>query len=129
MELLGESLAKKHKTNACLKSEVFSIGIQMIKAIKTLHENSYLHRDLKPDNIVSGLKKKKDTYYLIDFGLSRAFIDEKTKYHYPQRPDQNFKGNLVFCSNNILSGIQASRRDDMISLVLILIFLIKQGLP
>ena len=128
MGLLGESLTTKLNTKPFQISEVLDIGIQIFSALKTLHENCFIHRDLKPDNIVAGLKKTKK-YYLIDFGLSRAYIDERTKFHYPQRPDQSFKGNLVFCSNNVLSGIQASRRDDIISTSLILIFLIKRGLP
>ena len=40
-----------------------------------------------------------------------------------------FIGNLVFCSNNVISINQASTRDDLISLALVLIYLIEGTLP
>ena len=128
MQLLGKSLTDQIKRHTFSVFEICDIGVQLTNALQNLHESSYLHRDIKTDNIVSG-KKTDNSYYFIDFGLSKPYIDKNTKHHYPERQDAAFKGNLVFCSNNILCGIQASRRDDIISLQLVLIFLIKRRLP
>lgn len=128
MELLGDSLTAKLKKDVISTSEACEIGIQTIQAIETLHKEAFLHQDLKPCNILMGPKGEK-LYHLVDFGLSRSFIDRQTKHHIPQRTESTFKGNFVFCSNNLLNGIQASRRDDIISLLLILFFIIKKGLP
>ncbi len=38
-----------------------------------LHSKGYLHRDLKPDNIMIGTGKKASTVYLIDFGLVKRY--------------------------------------------------------
>lgn len=129
ISLLGNSLSKICIKNAFSLSEVSEIGTQMVKALEVLHSASYLHRDMKTENILKTNKKGGHQYYLIDFGLSYLYEDKITKHHYPQRINHGFKGNLIFCSLNILSGIQASRRDDLISLHLILIYLIKGTLP
>lgn len=38
-----------------------------------MHSLGYIHRDLKPANIMMGHGKKKNTVYLIDFGLTKKF--------------------------------------------------------
>lgn len=128
MELLGDSLTSALKKRLFSTSEICEVGIQITQVLDTLHKSGFIHQDIKPCNILSGLKKKK-LYNLIDFGMARSFIDKKTKHHIPQITESAFKGNFVFCSNNILNGIQASRRDDIISLLLVLFFIIKRGLP
>ncbi|OMJ70462.1 hypothetical protein SteCoe_31558 [Stentor coeruleus] len=128
MELLGDTLTSALKKKIFATSEICEIGYQMIQALDSLHKFGFIHQDIKPCNILLGSKKKKN-YHLIDFGMARSYIDKKTKHHIPQITESAFKGNLVFCSNNIISGIQASRRDDIISLLLVLFFIIKRGLP
>lgn len=68
-------------------------------------------------------------YCLIDFGLAKKFWDSSNNCHIPMKTDSHFKGNLIFCSNNALSGIEHSRRDDLVSLCLILVFIVNRGLP
>ncbi|OMJ81723.1 hypothetical protein SteCoe_17774 [Stentor coeruleus] len=128
MELLGDSLTSALKKRLFSTSDICKVGIQMVQALETLHNSGFIHQDIKPCNILLGLKKK-NHYHLIDFGMARSYIDKKTKHHIPQITENVFKGNLVFCSNNIINGIQASRRDDIISLLLVLFFIIKRGLP
>ena len=128
MQRLGPSLGALMKKEHFSLPEVADLGIRMTMALETLHEHHLIHRDLKLENIASHLKDK-SKFYLIDFGLSKKYRDAKTKFHYPENRNHFFKGNLLFCSNNVLSGVQASRRDYVISLILILIFLVKRTLP
>lgn len=44
-----------------------------------MHDKGFLHRDLKPNNILLGRKTKHYPIYLIDFGLSKKFINLKTR--------------------------------------------------
>ena len=128
MQLLGDSLTDYMKSTNFSLSSICDLGLQVITALEILHSKGYIHRDLKPENIILDVNVQ-NYYYLIDYGLSRKFIDPLTKHHAPLREDTTFMGNLAFCSNNILSGISASRRDDLESLGLLIIYIIKKDLP
>jgi len=45
------------------------IGLQLIDRLEALHSIGYIHRDIKPDNLIVGSKEKNNIIYLIDFGL------------------------------------------------------------
>jgi casein kinase 1 delta len=64
---------------------------------------------------------------LIDFGLSTPFLDkngEHVKIH-----ERLFEGNLAFCSKYSMRFMSRSRRDDMISLGYLLVYLNQGFLP
>lgn len=46
----------------------------MIDRISVMHENRFLHRDIKPDNFVIDSGPNPKMLYLIDFGLSKHYI-------------------------------------------------------
>ena len=124
-QLLGSSLKILFKKNKLTLNGICKIGLDIMTALETMHKLTYIHRDIKPDNILSGLDAE-DCFYLIDFGLSRNYLHSPTNIHYPLKEENNFQGNLVFCSHNTLSGLSASRRDDVESLSLLIIYLIKR---
>ncbi len=47
------------------------IGLQAIDRIQVLHKIGYLHRDIKPDNLMIGRNDNNKIIYLIDFGLAK----------------------------------------------------------
>ena len=49
---------------------------QVCEALKFIHAQNILHRDIKPDNI---MLKNDETVVLIDFGIARDFIQDKTQ--------------------------------------------------
>ena len=69
----------------------------MISRLKSLHNVGLLHRDIKPDNITMGPIEDVETLYLIDFGLSKIFLDSKNK-HKQERKKRKICGTLRFCS-------------------------------
>lgn len=78
MDLLGSSLEDLFVENGkklSLKT-VLQVGEQMIDRIEVLHEKNILHRDIKPDNFLMGTGKNSHILYIVDFGLSKKYIQD-----------------------------------------------------
>lgn len=112
---------------------ILNIGIELLKRIKVIHSHGIIHRDLKPSNIVYGKfnsinSAEKDSIYIIDYGLSKRYINKNNK-HFEFFKTGNFVGTLEFTSRTSLNFDRKSRRDDVESIFYILIYLFKGTLP
>ena len=75
------------------------IGIEMLRKLEMLHNNLFIHRDIKPDNILIGREKKdRDKLYLIDYGLSRQYWKVKENSHISKMEGKAFLGTARFAS-------------------------------
>ena len=101
----------------------------MIQRLEFLHNNHFIHRDMKPDNFLMGLKQKQGVLYMIDFGLSKRYKDPKTAQHIPYRDGKSLTGTARYASVNTHIGIEQSRRDDLESVGYILLYFLKGSLP
>jgi eukaryotic-like serine/threonine-protein kinase len=76
----GKSLYKlideQHKLP---ESQIRRYFLQLAEALKEVHGQDVLHRDIKPDNIM--IESVEDRAILIDFGTAREFEESKTKDH------------------------------------------------
>lgn len=105
------------------------IADQMIARIEFMHNNSFIHRDMKPDNFLIGIGKNQHLVYMIDFGLAKKFRDHKTGEHIPYRDNKSLTGTARYASVNTHLGIEQSRRDDLEAIGYILIYFLKGQLP
>ena len=131
MELLGHSLEDLFnycKRRFSLKT-VLMLGEQMVARIEYMHQNNFIHRDMKPDNFLMGQGNKKSMVYIIDFGLSKRYRDPKTSQHIPYRDGKDLTGTARYASVNTHLGVEQSRRDDLEAIGYILIYFLKGSLP
>ena len=78
----------------------------MIQRIEFLHNNHFIHRDMKPDNFLVGVNKKQHLVYMIDYGLAKRYRDPKTGEHIPYRDNKSLTGTARYASVNTHLGIE-----------------------
>ena len=131
MQLLGKSLDKLFidmKRHFSIKT-VSMIGYQMVQRIEYVHSKGYIHRDIKPGNFLIGKNKDKEILYIIDFGLSKKYIDKLTGKHAIYKEGKGLTGTARYVSLNTHYGIDQSRRDDIEGIAYNLIYFAKGKLP
>ncbi|KAH9889774.1 CK1/CK1 protein kinase [Cubamyces lactineus] len=132
IDLLGASLDSLHRSKTTdvwdLRS-VCCVAQQVISRLEWMHTHGVLHRDIQLGNCVLGLPPNNKTIYMIDFGFSKFFIDQRTKRHIPDSKEpRDFIGNYWFSSVRVHCRNQVpSRRDDLEAVALMLIHMLTPG--
>ena len=132
MELMGKSLEDIFESFPTKKFSircVCNIGFQMIEILEYIHNKHIIHRDIKPDNFVTGLNEKRKYIYILDFGLSKKFRSSKTLKHYPVIKSKNLTGTARYASINALNGLTQSRRDDLEAVGYVIMYFLRGRLP
>ena len=130
MQLLGKSLDKLliyRKKKFSIKT-VSQIAYQMVQRIEYIHSKGYIHRDIKPGNFLIGKNSDSKKIFIIDFGLSKKYIDKNNK-HILYKEGKGLTGTARYVSLNTHHGIEQSRRDDIEGIAYNLIFFAKGKLP
>jgi serine/threonine protein kinase len=115
--------------------EVTLYLISMLQIINRVHDAGIVHRDIKPENFMISLpnteQKQQETsekmLHIIDFGLSRFYM--KGDSHVINTYDRSIVGTIRYISTHIHDGDVYSRRDDIISIIYVSIYLLKGKLP
>jgi serine/threonine protein kinase len=120
INLLGESLQSlKDKKQIFPLKFVLKIGINIIYILQNIHDKGLVHRDIKPDNFLFGLKEV-NKLYLIDFGFCKSFVNGGN--HIEIKRTNNLIGSKTFASINSHNFLELSRRDDLESLGYMMIY-------
>ena len=129
MELMGTSISdvrKNIKTRIFHPDDAVRIARAMLQCLESMHNVGYIHRDIKPSNFV--LSKSSDSVKAIDFGLTKQiFIGGK---HYPRSKTRvQFRGTSMFASVKAHRHQDLSRRDDLWSVLFVLVLMLSGRLP
>ena len=127
---LGKSLYHLYTENNNHFSikDICLIGIQLIDRLEWIHSKDVIHRDIKPDNCLIG-EKYSNILYLIDFGLSSKFRSSSSGKHIKFGFTGKLTGTTKYSSANSIRGGEQSRKDDLESLIYMIIFFLKGSLP
>ena len=154
MQLLGPNLMHLRKRTPAGRfscGTVLHVGLQALDILAGMHELGFLHRDMKPSNLVTGLRTSNKAHrkvYIIDFGLSRYYAQRQPKtattpstregekqikkeiVPQPARTNvQGFRGTPRYASPHVHATLDLGRRDDLWSLFYMLIEMAAGHLP
>ena len=132
MDLLGPSLSiclRRLQNHRLSLSSGLRVAYHMLKALEVLHESGFIHRDVKPANVLVREKCPENPIAIIDFGLARSYVDGATKRHLPARSHPGFRGTTLYASVHAHMEMDLSRRDDLISWYYVVTDLLTGDLP
>jgi len=101
--------------------QVVNIMRSAISILSHIHDKYVVHRDIKPANWMI----HNDELVLIDFGLASFYVDSNGRHIQNATPKKlHIIGTPKYASYNLYCGDEYSRRDDLISMVYVGLFLI-----
>ena len=96
------------------------IALQILDRLQVLHNNGFIYGDIKPNNFVVGLGAQSPFIFIIDFGKCKRYKDKTTGQD----------GGMVQSTTGYTHNhLQFSRRDDIESLLYMIIFMKAGKLP
>ena len=120
MERLGPSLShmqKKCPSNRIPEEHLIIIFRKALDRLRSMHRAGFVHRDVKPDNLMLG-RGTDGELYLVDMGLATRFLTP-SKTHIPprHRPHAGITGTARYAALHVHEGHVATRRSDIESLL------------
>ena len=137
MNLLGESLEQISQRvtmgTGFSRCTTARVAKRLFTALEACHRNGVVHGDVKPDNLLTEIHRGGDArrtgIVLVDFGEAIRFDDA-----YVARLDEDvsrddWRGTLLFSSQNVDTGAKMAPRDDLESSIYTLAYLRTGRLP
>ncbi|KAM6083379.1 serine/threonine-protein kinase VRK2 isoform 2-T3 [Chlamydotis macqueenii] len=114
MERLGEDLQRIFKDcgSRFKKETVLQLGARLLDTLEYIHENEYVHGDIKAANLLLGYTNPHEVY-LADYGLSYRYCPNGNHKQYQENPRKGHNGTIEFTSIDAHKGVAPSRRGDL----------------
>ena len=125
MSYYSHSLQDYYKNKGILPLDALgSLMVKCIDILASIHRYYVIHRDIKPQNFMM----RDGDIFLIDFGLSTYYIGSEGE-HLDKCDESNVVGSPKYISFYNHCGEPFSRRDDLVSLGYMYMFLSTGTLP
>ena len=93
---------------------------EILRLLKDLHQAGYVHRDIKPSNFVRE-RFDSPSFRMIDFGVTKQFKDRDGNIKKKRDTGAEFRGTSLYASVNSHNLEDLSPRDDLWSMVYVLL--------
>eukprot|EP00744_Colponema_vietnamica_P002683 GILI01004178.1.p1 GENE.GILI01004178.1~~GILI01004178.1.p1 ORF type:complete len:462 (+),score=107.20 GILI01004178.1:160-1386(+) len=114
---------------------VCRLGLRMVQAVEEIHERDVVHGNLTPRNIVMGKGPTSGEVYFVDFSQGHFYRNPKTHSRNGTVTTTNAASQarnnefLWFCSKYVQERCTPAPRDDLISIIYVLCYLLHGSLP
>ncbi|CAB1449877.1 unnamed protein product [Pleuronectes platessa] len=105
MDRLGTDLQKVCDRNAgrLKKATVLQLGRGLVDVLEYIHENEYVHADIKAANLMQSFRDP-HKIYLADYGLSCRYSPEGVHKEYKENPKKGHNGTIEYTSLDAHKG-------------------------
>ncbi|XP_031146999.1 serine/threonine-protein kinase VRK1-like isoform X1 [Sander lucioperca] len=114
MDRLGTDLQKvcEHNGGRLKTATVLQLGRGLVDVLEYIHENEYVHADIKAANLMLGCRDPEQVY-LADYGLSYRYCPDGVHKEYKENPKKGHNGTIEYTSLDAHKGLAPSRRGDL----------------
>ncbi|KAM6922466.1 serine/threonine-protein kinase VRK1-like [Lycodopsis pacificus] len=114
MDRLGSDLQKicERSGGRLKKATVLQLGQGLVDVLEYIHENEYVHADIKAANLMLGCRDPEQVY-LADYGLSYRYCPDGVHKEYKENPKKGHNGTIEYTSLDAHRGVAPSRRGDL----------------
>ena len=125
MELLGPDLFTLYSAVGTFSLKTtMQIALSILTAYEQIHQTGWLHLSTKPLNFcVGGTPETRHKVYAVDFGRAESYFISGTTQHREKKKGVRTAGDYAFSSIWTDGGRTPGRRDELMSLSLMLMFL------
>ncbi|XP_029691207.1 serine/threonine-protein kinase VRK2 isoform X2 [Takifugu rubripes] len=114
IDRLGSDLQKvcERSGGRMKKATVLQLGQRLVSVLEYIHENEYVHADIKAANLLLGYRNPEQVY-LADYGLSYRYCPAGVHKEYKECPKKGHNGTIEYTSLDAHRGLAPSRRGDL----------------